>query len=323
MSKSPWKELQPSPDSNHSTTLRVDEEHPWDLFWAVGLEGNPQLACRLPADTVRPSTDDIPKTRAIEVRLAHVDDWCWFVIELQDRSFEDIFLSLCLALIESTRVVQHVSGITPVLLRHLARWQRMLGKAGNLRGLSKEEIIGLVGELLFLQEYLFPIFSAREALSFWVAPQDHPQDFTIPQGKTIEVKCRQATAPDMVHISSQWQLYQPDLPLYLVVLTLSQSNHGEGFSLHSLVQSMRGLLELDIKALDGFEEALLLRGYLDNPSEYDRIWWSLAASRCHLVDDAFPRLIPTSLPQGVLEVGYTLSLPVCEAWLVEMKTLFE
>ena len=316
-----WKNLKPSSGSEYSTTLRVDDRHPWDMFWALGPAGQPQLACRLPEETILPDPEDIPRLKAVEVRLVRLSPWCWCVIELQDRAFEDIFEALCRAVVRATREVQSVDGVIPVMLRHIGRWQRMLSRAATLGRLSLQEQVGLIGELLYLRDQALPAFSASDAIASWVAPQDHPQDFMLPSGKVLEVKCRQASTPNMVHISSQWQLHQDALPLHLVVFTLGSVGHGEGFSLHSLVQGLRRQLDDDMPALDEFEVALVARGYLDDPEEYDKRWWTTNNVRCFNVQGEFPRLEPGDLPPGIVEAGYTISLPACEPWEEEMDSI--
>lgn len=319
---SPWKNMRPSAGSEHSNALRVDERHPWDLFWAVGPEGQPQLACRLPENTPFPDLNDIPRVKAVETRLARISPWSWCVIELQDRAFEDIFHALCRALVEATREVQSTSGVMPVLLRHIARWQRMLSRAAAPQKLALQEQIGLVGELLFLRSHVLAAIQLHDAIASWVSPQGHPQDFMLPGGSVVEVKCRQATAPDIVHISSQWQLHQDSLPLYLAVFTLANSDRANGFSLHSLVQELRGQLDRSITSLDEFEVALIARGYLDDPDEYDKRWWRTNGVRCFSVHGSFPRLGPGDLPAGIVKVDYTISLPDCESWAEGIDKIF-
>lgn len=321
MASSPWKDLRPSAGPDHSTALRVDDRHPWDLFWAVGPERQPQLVCRLPEGTVLPGTDAVPRMKVIEVRLACLTPWCWCVVELQDRAFVDIFHALCRALVEATRNVTSPDGVMPLMLRHIARWQRMLVRESAPRRMTLQEQTGLVGELLFLRDHVLAAVQPRAAVASWVAPQDHPQDFMVPGNCIVEVKCRQATAPDVVHISSQWQLHQDEFPLFLVVIGLGAGEREKGLSLHSLVQGLRERLDRDIAALDDFEVALVQRGYLDDPEEYDQRWWVAGGVRCFGITGGFPRLEPASLPAGIVEVGYTISLPDCEPWAADLDMI--
>ena len=313
--------LRPSTDLDHSTAIRVDDRHPWDLFWALGQNNLPQLVCRLPADTEFPSQNEVPRVRSIDITLTRIHPWCWCVIELQDRAFEDIFQALCKALVEATREIRAQAGVMPVLLRHLGRWQRMLSKKVPPQTLSLQDQIGLTGELLFLLDHIMATTPIQDAISCWVAPQEHPQDFLTSGNKAVEIKCRQATAPEIVHISSQWQLHQDSIPLILVVFTLGRSERNNGFSLYSLVQIIRARLENDIQAQDEFEIALFDRGYVDIQEQYDSRWWTKASTSAYLVEDDFPRLQPANLPPGIIDTNYTIALPECTPWAVELDDI--
>ncbi len=321
MSQLPWKCLQPSGDPNSSTSLRVDSTHPWDFFWAVSMQGWPQLTCRLPLEAAFPSLEELPRLKKIDVKISALDQWRWCVVELQDRALEDIFHVLCRVLVEAARKVDNCNGVMPLLLRHLKRWQQLLGK-GTIPGLlSLQEQIGLMGELLFLRDYLLPALPTSAALESWVAPQEHPQDFQLPHGAAVEIKCRQATSPEMVHISSQWQLHQETLPLFLVVLTVARCEAGNGDSLYSIVQGLRRLMENDPNTLEAFEVSLFERGYVDHPDEYGCRHCMLRATQSFQVGQGFPRIVPGELPTGILQVVYTISLPDCLAWEVELDKI--
>ena len=282
------------------------------------MEGRPQLTCRLPLGTIFPKPEELPRIKKIGVRISTLGQWLWCVVELQDRALEDLFHVLCHVLVEAAKKIDSCDGVMPLILRHLKRWQQLLGK-GTIPGLlGLEEQIGLFGELLFLQEHLLPTMPLAAALKSWVAPQEHPQDFQLPQGIVIEVKCRQATSPAMVHISSQWQLFQEVLPLFLAVLTIARCETGHGDSLDSIVQKLRVMAGSDAVALEYFEDGLLERGYVDHPEEYGNKYWKLHYTQAFHVGLKFPRIIPECLPAGILQVGYTLSLPECIAWEVTM-----
>lgn len=323
MADLPWRSLRPSPDMEHSMALRVDEDLPWDFFWGHGVGGEPQLLFRVPAGVNFPEQRDIPRIRNIDIRLASLDEWNWCVVELRDRAFEDIFHALCLALIEAVRMVGTTDGVMSLVARHLGRWQRMLGKTGAIGLLSQQERIGLIGELLFLGRHVLNALPDGAAVSSWVAPAEHPQDFDLPNGKVVEVKCRVATSPGTVHISSQWQLHQEAVPLFLAVFTIGGGERGNQISLHSLVQELRARLAGNAVALDDFEVSLFQRGYVDHPVEYDERWWIPRDLCLFSVEGDFPRLLPAQLPEGVIDVNYVISLPECESWKIPIKSIFE
>lgn len=320
---SPWENLRPSTEPGTSLAVRVDAEHPHDFFWALSAQKHPQLLCRLPGCLPFPDAEDIPSLKLIQVHFQHLDTHSWCIVELHDRAHEDNFHTLCTALVEASRKVIRPEAVLPVVLRHLGRWQKLLGRSLTPGLMTLHEQLGLFGELHFLHLHVFSQFPLPESVFGWVAPQEHPQDFMLTSGVTVEVKCRQTTAPEIVHIASQHQLHQPDCPLFLVVFSASHAERGQqgSFSLHTLVQILRQTLAGDELASEEFEVRLLQRGYIDTPA-YDQHWWRISGTRCFAVKDGFPRLEPAMLSTGILEVRYTLSLSDCAPWGQDISTIF-
>lgn len=314
MPQLPWSVLSPSAVSGTSHAIRVDAQHPYDFFWALSAAGCPQLICSLPTASSVISAGEIPSLKLIKVRSELYEGHNYLIVELQDRAHQDNFFTLCSALVEATRKVKGPEGVMPVCIRHLARWQQLLGKALPSGILSLKEQIGLIGELLFLESALKK-FSIQESILSWASPLQHPQDFLLPSGAVVEVKCRQATTSEVVHIASQHQLHQPGSPLFLVVFSLGGGTQGQSscFSLDSLVQRLRSDISSS-PAHEEFEIRLLQRGYMDQPDEYSQHWWRNSDQKCFYVTNNFPRFIPDQLPSGVIDMTYTISLPACSLW---------
>lgn len=324
ISTSPWAGLTPSSEPGTSQAIRVDSDHPYDFFWALSTRGNPQLICRLPGAALFPDSRDVPSLKLIRVLLQHLDGNSYCIVELQDRAHEDNFHTLCTAMVEAARKATSKEAVLPIFLRHLARWQRLLGKSIPTGVMSLQEQVGLFGELFFLHSHVLKHFPYAEGIFSWVAPQEHPQDFLLPSGAAAEIKCRQATAPEIIHISSQHQLYQPDCPLYLVVFSLTSAENGQAsaFTLHSLVQTLRRLLVEHEATSDEFEMRLLQRGYVDLPEEYGQRWWRVSGTRCFSVGGEFPRLEPAMLPAGIIDIQYTIALADCAPWAKDVAEVF-
>jgi hypothetical protein len=320
---SPWKNLRPSTEPGTSLAVRVDAEHPHDFFWALSARKHPQLICRLPGCLPCPEAEIIPSLKLIQVHFQHLDNNSWCIVELLDRAYEDNFHTLCTALVEASRKVIKSEAVLPVILRHLNRWQKLLGRSLASGLMTLHEQLGLFGELFFLHTHVFPRFSLSESVFSWVAPQEHPQDFMLASGAAVEVKCRQATAPEIVHIASQHQLHQLDCPLFLLVFSASRAERDQqgAFSLHTLVQGLRQILTGDDLAIEEFEVCLLQRGYFDAPT-YDQHWWRISGTKCFAVKEGFPRLEPAMLPTGILAIQYTLSLTDCASWTQDISTVF-
>lgn len=58
---------------------------------------------------------------------------------------------------------------------------------GNSKILSENEVIGLIGELLFLKDYCFPIYGISIGLNGWSGPEPTHKDFSY-KNEWYEIK---------------------------------------------------------------------------------------------------------------------------------------
>jgi hypothetical protein len=124
----------------------------------------------------------------------------------------------------------------------------------------------------------------------------------------VEVK---AVRPgrNSVSVSSLEQLDGGSSPLTLVLVTLSSGREDDidSFEVRGLIGSIRSCLEAEPAALSEFESRLAAAGYLDE-ADYATTWFSFQGFRFFDVQGAFPRLVPTSVPVGVLSARYEIDI---------------
>lgn len=184
----------------------------------------------------------------------------------------------------------------------LEDWRALLRRGFD--GLSREEVLGLVGELEVLE--LLARSNPVAAVEGWTGPDKQIRDFRR-RGRDIEVKASSAVTPSTVRISNLDQL-DPALSssLHLVVVHLAV-----GSDAPSIEERIDRLLELGVPS--GPLEAKLndfgyFRGMeLTVPSRYrlrEIRWWE--------VDTSFPglrsSLIDKSRLVGIDHVSYDLAL---------------
>ena len=115
---------------------------------------DPAIGRKLPAP---------PKLGGIEVSTFFDDAGsCRLVLTLLDPAFLEIFRALCHDLLSSTAGLprgDNGNGLFLVLNR-LHEWQELLKRRLD-QVLTSQKIIGLVGELLFLRDCVFPILGVE------------------------------------------------------------------------------------------------------------------------------------------------------------------
>lgn len=285
---------------------RVDEEHPLDFYLGLDISGERVLL--LVAD----NEVGVPvQTRAIQVLCRQRHDGKWaLMFRLIGEELNKLFSHLCEDIVEYGRNLPPGTNPADAILMRFMRWQRLLERTNG--GLLDESAIrGLVGELIFLENFTLPDYGAIPAIEGWVGPLDAEQDFRYPN-IIFEVKTIRPGSVK-VKISSAEQLEESDLPLHLVTVTLNSVASGVEFAfcITDIVNQLRTKLEFFPAACKLFEERLLSAGYLDR-DEYKSFLYSLGEIRQYEVRDGFPRIMRSQLSNGIGSVKYEVELADCQ-----------
>ena len=203
-----------------------------------------------------------------------------------------------------------------VLLAVLERWRRFW--TNNRDGLSRDDQLGLVGELWLLLEWL-PRLTSR-AVTAWQGPLRGRHDF-VTEELSVEVKTTGTSTGPVVHpIARLDQLDEPGSgQLYLLSLRAVTDPLGQD-DLDMLVTRARtAALAAGATCSAMLDERLRAAGvHRDDVGRYtDPL--RIAQQQLYLVGDGFPRLVPGSFPKGppagVVDVAYSLDTSACAAWL--------
>ena len=171
--------------------------------------------------------------------------------------------------------------------------------------LTETEIMGLIGELLFLQSRLFPEKGIDKAIESWTGIEKAHKDFSFDdvwyEIKTINF------GKESVRISSLEQL-DSDVDGHLAVYTLEKMSPSfNGIKLNELVTSIISQLE-NATQKELFMDKLNLYGFDFSP-EYDQWVFSLRDFSIYFVAvNDFPRISRTMIPEAVTKVTYEILL---------------
>lgn len=200
----------------------------------------------------------------------------------------------------------------------LAKWRRFW--SGIAQGvLSKEEQLGLFGELWFLNRWLAPALGVSAAVTMWRGPAGARNDFEAP-GLAIEVKTTGRV--DGAHvINGLDQLLEPPGGRLMLFSLLVRDEASGTENLPAQVAEARGLIAADYALQSQFDALLYAAGYDDRlATEYAKLVLRIRESGLYKVAEGFPRLVPASLvggvPVGVRTVEYELRLDAAGAWLL-------
>ena len=288
---------------------RVDNEHPLDLY--LGIDSMSRYTMLLITEH---QPKKIDTSRYISVQTGLRGDKRFAIsFSLVDNDYMDMFFWLCDDLIESSRTVNKQSTGTDFLTTRFNKWQYMLAK--NPSGmLSKSEIKGLIGELIFMFRHLIPRYGSTTTLSSWTGPEMSHQDFVMADA-WYEVKSINAGS-DKVTINSIEQL-DAGSPgeLCTVYLDATSQNDPMGYSLNSLFKTILGELTSDAER-QMLTNKLLTLGYFPR-AEYDSHSFRFSGFARYSVSDKFPCIRRQLTPDSVVNVTYTLSLPAIHSFILE------
>lgn len=250
--------------------------------------------------------------RGLRLSVDHDEQGTLLVLSLEDSTQLDLFTTLC---------ADAVSAAGPVAREALSRfherldaWRRFLRERKH--GLSREEVVGLFGELIVLER----ILSARfNLLSSWLAPDQGLHDFER-CGHAFEVKTSLGVS-SRIHISTLDQLDDSGVRrLDLVHVRLNADPTGR--NLADLIRSLSALLP-DEGLRQNLANALLRRGL--NPDDEDALTMLRASMRSidiYAVSDEFPRLLRSSVPLAIVEGFYAIEIRAVANHMVDVEEAF-
>lgn len=191
----------------------------------------------------------------------------------------------------------------------LVKWKRLLADAAHKGVLGDEQLIGLLAELLCLQEILTRDPALR--VSVWKGPDKLQHDFVSGEA-AIEVKATIAREGRLVQISSVDQL--DPTPSSSLHLALHRFAPGQGHGALTLPGLIKSLVDLgpEARALDAKLEAAGYNRVHDE--EYERRPFRLLERRVYdTLPETFPKITRQSfpagdLPPGTLRLRYTIDL---------------
>jgi hypothetical protein len=297
-----WRELEQS--ATLPAFRRIDDSHPLDIYAGIDEDRNPLLL--LVTNRVVPEMENF---QSLTMRRFRREDTLWsYTLVLDDKKLAPMFGLLCTDLVKTTEAMNPELGAVQFFAR-LGRWKTLLA-SGNV-GLSEQEVRGLLAELYVLSELLAPQFGIESCALGWAGPEAEEQDFRI-DDRSFEVKAI-PTGKTRVRIASLRQLDSLAASLDLLVIPVTIASQGQGQTLTNLITTIRADLAGSRVGSSAFESKLMLTGYTEGDDASMRSYTFGVPVR-YQVTGNFPRLVPTVVPDGVVEAAYTIDLTLCSGF---------
>jgi Putative PD-(D/E)XK family member, (DUF4420) len=306
-----WDELaHTAPLARQYRTKLISTEVPLDIL--AGMRASDGAPCLMLQTTPAPEA----LFELAGMRLSTIPDQSglFLVLSLEDSSRRDLFSTICADVVAAAAQ----TGIADALDQFLARldaWRQFLRDRRD--GLSRSETIGLIGELLVLEQVLV---ANPNGFATWQSPNDGLHDFQS-NGHALEVKTGFGPSSSIT-ISALDQLDITDLrQLDLLHVRLVELPGGR--CLRDVLTAIISILP-DDTSRRAFENALLRRGLMpDDDAARLSPKVQQRSIDAYSITEAFPRLIRAALPIAITEATYTLEIRAIAAFAADATAVLD
>ena len=305
-----------SNDTGSVKTIRLNPASKPDLY--LGLKENQDrcLVLKLPDRFQADFQSSVKQNLSLEL----FGETRWVILTLLDQQFNDLFDDLLFSIYHKISDIGEAQLYVSEFLSTFYKWSEFF-QENQSDGLSDDEVRGLFGEMLVLQDKLMIGSSAlvNDTLRSWTGPYDTGQDFTG-EFCNQEVKTRLDTSAT-VKISGEYQLQSdPSKTLELIIVTFRPDHNG-------LNLAAAGLRIRDnvVKALGDytlFLKAIGRKGLtINSMGNYDHLRFAPVAMVTYQASaNDFPKLNREMLPAAINGVSYRLTVQALSPWILNEKT---
>lgn len=183
-------------------------------------------------------------------------------------------------------------------------WKEMFGKKKSTI-LDKQEIKGLIGELIELRDHFMRDYGETVAVQSWMGPLLGHKDFEV-DDTWYEVKSVTENAVQ-VNISSLEQL-ESEVDGHLVIIRLEEASVTSALAINLNQMVLKVADEIkDPETLDLFRTRLDNMGYAPD-EEYDNFNFVFKGRQSYSVTEKFPRLTRSGVSDSIGNAKYTILL---------------
>lgn len=277
---------------------RIDDEHILDLHIGLDEKGRKSIELRSMFKPVK-----VTGTSAIDVTQYTKPEYNTIRFSLKDDDMSGLFYKFCEDIIEQTKDLKNEKDGYKAITTRFFQWKKMFVLSKNTF-LTEPEIMGMIGEILFLRGPLADEIGLSEALKSWSGQELTHKDFSC-SDKWYEVKTI-SRGNTTVRISSLEQL-DSDKNGELIVYALEKMSPAyNGISLNKLILETRQMF-LSADDADTFLAKVAMQGYEYN-NYYDEFVFEVSGLTRYKVTDQFPKLTHANVPKEITKANYDLAL---------------
>lgn len=292
--------------TQNGSFTRVDKTCTADFY--AGLDEEGRLAFKYRGNFI--PKRDLKSADGIQLNQYRNTTFNTLQFTLCDHHNRDLFYVFCEDIIRSALDVINENEIYKTILCRFYSWKRMFSSQSKL--LSENEIKGLIGELLFLKNYMFPWYGQSAAIRSWSGQELTHKDFSL-NNIWYEVKTIHTTR-NTVTISSIEQLESNNTGEMVVIMLERMSSGFDGININRLTTEIFDSI-IENEDRDAFIRKITTQGF-SSDENYDDLVYDLKLVNRYRVDQTFPALRRTDIPSAVSKSQYELLLPLLTEYLI-------
>lgn len=283
--------------------IRLDDNEEIQLY--IGKDANGRYAFEFRG---RFTPTRIVSSEVISVAQTKYDTFLSLCFSLENPDLLEYFCTFCEDLVESTKDIRDDNIAYRTLCARYLSWKRLF-KPHQGR-LSEQEIMGLIGELLYLKDVLFDKLGIAASIDGWTGIEYMHKDFSF-DDEWHEVKAI-SSGKGSVRISSIEQL-DSNVDGTLVVYELERMSPSfNGIRLNSLVADI--LTRIAANPIKDVFMTKLSQCSYDFAPDYDNFVYSMTGLQRYAVTQDFPRLMRNNIPISIQRVQYEIILAEIEPY---------
>jgi hypothetical protein len=276
---------------------RIDDVHVLDLYLGLNEKGQYTLEYR-----GNFNIKEVKGSSAIGVSQGTTSSYSYLLIFLKDTDMFDTFCALLEDIIETTRSCPDNPSGYQVVINRLYSWKKMF--SSKKKKLDESAIMGLMGELIFLDNYMFSKYGKTKSLQAWSGQELTHKDFSL-EDTWYEVKSIHS-GKDSVRISSLEQLQSNNFGELVIISLERMSPAFNGVTLSKLANKIMKELDTD-EDLDKFISKLSKLGFGFDSETDDYVYQVLNIDR-YAVNSSFPKIIRLEIPTAIVQAQYDISI---------------
>jgi hypothetical protein len=282
-------ELIPKGENISARVLDLDIKKDFKVF--IFSEKVNLYSCLLPVNSISPKLPEI-NGLIIQYQLfgeAGSEKKNYILLECRSKAYLSNYTEILKEILYEFDRVD--SELIKVINKIISKWRHFLAQPASII-LKEDEIVGLIGELMFLSKLISK--DGTDALTFWTAERGE-EDF-INSGKVVEVKTTLKEKHEHMINGIDQLMVKLNRNKYILSILITPSISENSFSLPIKVKECADLFSEVPESYDLFFKKLKIRGYdARDYLDYQKYTYEYLRGCYFKIDSNFPKLTTEEL----------------------------